>query len=148
MLLFSLIPVIVGISMVLQNAMNNQISKTADLSSVLIFNCIVSLLASVAVFYLALLRPSWLPEIFHPKSNVPTSSWWIIIPGMCGFMIILGMPIALDKLGALKVLCVVIATQLVTALMWDTWIAKMAVTPQRILGALVTLMGAVISLFA
>ncbi len=144
-----LLSVIVGLSIVLQNGLNHRISHTLSMGTILTANCIISLALSVGLLLITRLYPEWVPDTFRPTSSTLSqamSRWWILIPGVCGFLIILSMPVAIGKIGVLKVLAIVIAIQLGGGMLWDYAVEGITPSLQRIAGSIITLAGAWVAL--
>ncbi len=145
-MLYAFIAFAVGISIILQSGINQQVSRRMDLSSALFFNGLVCFAACAALFVFANLKPQYLPEMMRPATRLPTWHYGLVISGICGFIIVCGMPLAINKLGALRVTTLVIATQLTAALAWDRIVYDTPMSPKRILSAIVTMSGAILSL--
>ena len=148
MLIYLGIAVLVGLSIVFQSGINQQIAQKLDLSSALFFNGLLTWGACATLFALATIKPHWLPEIVRPQSLLPTWSPWMIPAGLMGFTIVFGMPLAINKIGAVRVITVVIAVQIFGALIWDYSVFKTPASLTKLIGALITLVGALLTVVA
>jgi|GEM_PF-3274278 len=145
-MLYALIPVLVGVAIVIQNGLNLKFGNRYDLASALFLNCIITVLMAFVLFIIGYLKPQWMPAFLRPHTLTPTLSWWMFIPGLCGFVIISSMPIAFEKMGALKSLALLIAVQLAAGIVWDFAISRIPISIFRILGTMITLLGALIAM--
>lgn len=139
---------LVGIAIVVQSALNREISLVSGLSAVLFVNCLLTVLFSTLLLVVVL----WKPQLFPDFVRIQSGNNWItikhVLAGLCGFCIIFGMPIAMNKLGALKTLALIIAVQLIVALLWDGIKEGIPISFQRIVGALITFLGALFTLMS
>lgn len=148
MAIYLSVAILVGISIVVQSGLNQQIAQRADLISALFYTCIMSFVAAAAVYGLAVVKPQWVPLVLRPQTRFPTWHFYMLFPGLMGFIIICGIPVAINKLGALRVITVVIAVQLLVAALWDATVLGSPVPLKRLAGALITLAGALFTVLS
>lgn len=123
-----------GLASVLQGGLNRQIATTWGFTAAAFFNTLV-LLTAITVLYIVSRRyPMLLPEVLRERQGFSNFSWWYIIPGLCGLYIILGMPLVISKIGAVKLFMGFVAAQLVGSLIWDACMEGMPVNAIRIIG--------------
>ena len=67
-----------------------------------------------------------------------------ILPGICGLLIVFGIPFGMSQMGAVKLLIGVVAVQLLVAAVWDRMIEGISVDPWRLLGIGLAIAGAAI----
>lgn len=60
--------------------------------------------------------------------------WWLI-PGLVGFVIVLGLPWAVARVGALSTFVALIGAQTLASALWDRWVSDIPFTGARIAGA-------------
>lgn len=142
---YALVSVVVGACIVLQNGWNRRLAEPFGLSTTLVWNSIAVLLLSLLLYAVAALRPGWLPELFRPQGTF-TGDWRLALPGVAGFLIVSGMPLAISRIGAVATVSIVIAVQILAAAIWDGWMENVPLTTGRLLGALLAAMGAVVAL--
>lgn len=145
-MLYAGLSALVGLCIVLQNGWNRRLAEPLGLATTLVWNSLAVLALSVALYAIAVARPGWVPEIFHPTASRFASDWRAPLPGIAGFLIVAGMPWAISRLGAVSVLSVVIAVQIGAAALWDLLVEGIALTPARVLGSLLALAGALLAL--
>lgn len=146
-MLFSLVlPLLAGALGVLQNAVNRKFADSLSLPFALVVNSLV-LLAASCVLYGAL--RAWpaesLPEIFRPRANWGGVSLAHLLPGLFGFTIITVLPWAIQRAGATRVFIGIVVAQIAVSLLWDVFAENLALSPTRIFGAALALVGAVVA---
>lgn len=138
-----ILPILAGVCVVLQGGWNRQLGPQLGLAGALFANSVV-FLAGAAVLLLAVrLAPERWPEFLRLPD--PTGSWlqWrAILPGICGLVIVLGIPWGISHLGALRVVLLVVAAQLLAGLVWDAAVEGIAVDPWRLAGIGLAVAGA------
>lgn len=135
-----LLALCMGAASTVQGATNGTLSGRIGLSSAVLVNAAI-------VFAVAL--SAWL---FTRRgfTSEPASPWWLYAGGAYGVFIIAGAAFAFPRLGAGPTMALMVAAQLGTALALDHFglgVAKLAVTPMRLLGALLLLVGALLVLW-
>lgn len=135
----------IGVSTILQGGLNRQIMNRWDLGLIVLLNGLVYAVISIVCMIVARTAPSLLPDIFHPREGITSFSWWYWIPAVCGFLIVAGMPVVIVKLGAFRMIVIVVAVQLVASLVWDLAVEKTPVTPLRLAGALLAFGGVLLA---
>lgn len=123
-----------GLASVLQGGLNRQIATTWGFTAAAFFNTLVLLTAITALYIVSRRYPMLLPEVLRERQGFSNFSWWYIIPGLCGLYIILGMPLVISKIGAVKLFVGFVAAQLVGSLIWDACMEGMPVNAIRIIG--------------
>ena len=143
MILAWLVPVIVGIAVVLQGGFNRQVSQQWGLASTVLVNGIVFLVVALLLWFVMKLRPGFLPrEFLPPADGGAVAIWRVILPGVFGVLIVIGLPWAITRLGALGAILILLVTQLVVSMIWDALVEGVSVQPLRVAGAALALVGA------
>ncbi|MBI4126293.1 MAG: DMT family transporter [Deltaproteobacteria bacterium] len=137
--------VAIGVSTILQGGLNRQMMNRWDLGLIVLFNGLVYAVISLLCMVLARISPSLLPDIFHPREGIASCSWWYWIPAACGFLIVAGMPVVIVKLGAFRMIVIVVAVQLVASLIWDMVVEKTPMTFLRVAGAVLAFGGVILA---
>jgi transporter family-2 protein len=123
MFLAFIAPLCIGFLGVLQNTWNKQISEKLGLLQAIIVNNIVLLAGGILLYFGAKLLPeSSLPDLMRVKANSEWQ-WRFLLPGLAGLFIIIVAPLAISRVGAVRVFVGIVAAQLVTSLLWD-WLAE------------------------
>ena len=147
MVFYYALPLTLGILIVVQGGMNRQIGSLWGLSTAVLLNAGV-LFAASAVFY-GMLRwsPETFPEFLRPKNPEQGSSWWYLLPGLCGFCLVLGLPWSIQSIGAAKSFILVITAQICAGLVWDAVVTGIYPGMLKIAGGLLTLLGSLLVIF-
>lgn len=135
-----LLPVMVGLAIVLQSGLNRVIAESRGLALALMINAIL-VAALTGAFLLWAQRSPSAPAFLRGTMGW---QWWYIIPAICGFVITLGIPFALSRMGAGAVFALIIATQLLGSLAWDVVVEHRALGLAKLAAAALTAVGALI----
>lgn len=140
--LAAVLPFVIGLITVLQSSLNKKISMSDGVASAVFLNTFLILFISLAFFYLQKYDFIPLPASMKSQSLFGFNKWWMIVPALCGFTIVLGFPLALSKLGAAEVFVFAVAGQCLGGLLWDTLIDGHPFQPLKVIGVIVTFLGA------
>lgn len=147
MSLFHVFPVFLGVLAVIQAAINRRIATHWGLASAVVTNNLVILTLGLIFFGVVRLAPQAFPELIRVKGGWESFSLWFLIPGICGFALVSGIPLAFHRIGALEVFVLVISSQILTSILWDRWVEGHPVTWSRAGGALLVVLGAALVAF-
>ena len=138
-----LLPLYLGFASVLQGGLNRTLAKNWGLAGAALLNSLVLGFIGLLVFFVARGTPTRLPEIFRdPGTAFSNFSWWYLLPGLLGFSLVAGIPMALSRLGALQTFVVLIASQILASMAWDAFAEGKPVTLARVAGAVLAFLGA------
>ncbi len=147
MIAYFLVSVFAGTLGVLQNTINRRIATDWGLPLTLVVNSVVLLVVSIAVlFALRIPAESSVPEFFRARTTMGGFSWYHLVPGIMGYLIICLVPFCVARMGATRVFIAIIAAQIIVSLFWDKWYEGISASPQRILGAVLAFLGAILTL--
>jgi transporter family-2 protein len=133
-----LIPIFLGVASILQGALNKNISNQIGLAQTAFIGNALVLLFSLAFLGLVYTQPQLFPQFFHIKP-IQSFKWWYLIPAFFGFCIVLGLPYAFYKIGAVQVTVFLISTQLIASALWDYKMDGIPLDTQKIIGMLLAL---------
>jgi len=71
--------------------------------------------------------------------------WWYLLPGICGFALVMGIPWAIPRIGATRVFLFVVVGQMIASLVWDLIVEKKTPDIQRLVGAALAIGGLLVS---
>lgn len=144
-----LIPIAVGVAGILQGGFNRNMSNDLGLAKGLLVGNVLVLAYSLLLFFGASKFPNLVPEIFHNKGSLSSSlRWWYIIPSICGFIIIAGIPMGIVKIGAVKVTVLIVVAQMITSIIWDITVEKLPINTMKTLGLLFSLIAVGCTLYS
>lgn len=135
-----LLPVAVGMSIVLQGGLNRNSTSHMSLAFVVFINAIVFLTFSAG--YWALTKFSVVSgNVSSSAGPFSNFQWWQILPGLFGFLIVFCTPLAIEHLGANSTFAVIICTQLLVSMIWDSLTQKTAPTMMSLIGVSIMMAG-------
>ncbi len=141
------IPICLGIAAVMQAGINRQIVPQWSLTGAVLMNSLVLVGMTLMVYGMMRFLPIKMPEMFELRMPTGPMAWWWVLPGILGYLIISGMPIAVMHLGAAPVFVALIAAQMISSLGWDYFVGGVSATPQRLLGCLLATIGAFVAVW-
>lgn len=143
MVIWIALAALMGVAVSLQGATNGTLAGRVGLAAAVLLNAAVVLAGALLFWWLAPARAAAAP------SQWP-SAWPLYLGGLYGLFIIGGAAFLFPRLGPGPTVAVMVAVQLLTALVLDHvgWpAATMPVTPVRLLGAVLLVVGAVLVLW-
>jgi transporter family-2 protein len=129
-----LLPLFIGCFGILQGAVNRQIATTIGVTQATLITNIGSALLCIFFYFITKSFSSLFPEFFHIKAPITTYKWWYIFPPIFGFVIVAGIPLAIAKLGAVKVTVGLIAAQMITSIVWDIMVEDISLNLMKSIG--------------
>jgi len=141
------LPIIVGSIVVIQGGMNRELAANWGLPGMMLLNSVMYLIASAGFFLIARFHLLPLSPVLRDKNSFESFSLWYLIPGAFGFIIVLGVPMAIARFDTLKIFICLVAAQMITSLLWDKFVDGIDFSFTRVLAASITVVGASINLF-
>lgn len=130
----------VGIAICLQGATNGALGARIGIVGAVAVNLAVALVGALLAW--------WLLPRAEPRAT--GNAWWMWLGGLYGLVILAGAAFAFPRLGAGPTTAIVVAMQLLTALMLDhfgCFGARVEITAVRAIGAVLLLVGALLVLW-
>jgi len=130
-----LVPIALGICSVLQAGLNKKAALKFDLSSAAFMNSAVLFVISALLFFAT-----------AKKSELVASGAveiWNFLPGLLGICLVAGIPWAISKWGTTPVFVGLMASQVISSLVWDLAIEKRLIGSAQISGALLSVVSVV-----
>lgn len=131
--------VLVGAAIVVQNGMQAQLMRSANLWLLLVVGNLLAALACLVIFLGQRERGGVVEEL----GKIPLL---VLIPGICGVVITAGMPWAIARIGVFSTVMIVIGCQILASLAWDWFGAGAVPNGGRLLGALLVVVGVILVL--
>ncbi|QSQ13219.1 DMT family transporter [Myxococcus landrumensis] len=147
MRLISLVPLLCGLAVVAQGGFNRRFASQWGLLSAVVVNMVVATVVTVAVYMVARAVPGFWPEAAPTESRFSGFTPWHLLPGLCGVVIVLGMPLSISRIGAVQSVLLLIAAQLATSLIWDAMVEGRPATLARVVGSALAFTGAAIAVW-
>lgn len=115
------------------------------LSTAVLINALVFVLAAGLLFYVSRQYEEIFTPGTAPKLEGFRFEWWYLLPGICGFALVMGIPWAIPRIGATRVFLFVVVGQMLASLVWDLLVEKKTPDFQRLVGAAMAIGGLIIS---
>jgi len=135
-----IIPLAVGAAGIIQGGLNKTMSQNMGLTMALFIGNALVLVYSIFLYFLATKSPESVSELFKLRASTIDFKWWYVIPSICGFIIITGIPFGISKIGAIKVTVLIVAGQMITSIFWDIFIEKIPINTMKSLGVLFSIL--------
>lgn len=136
-----LFSMLAGTFAVLQGGANKIISESWGFSSALLLNGIVFLVFNLILFAAVWLQPQWFPQAYLIQGQLNNFKLFWILPGLMGFLLVMGITVAMGAIGAVPTILLSIAAQIVCSISWDYFVESKPVTIMKVTGAAVTFLG-------
>lgn len=128
-----LVALVLGATTVLQAGLNRRIAIEWGLAPTVFLNALTVLVLGTLFYFLALY--GWLGASTAQGARLAAWRWWWLLPGICGFALVAGLPWVVARVGALHVYVGVVAAQMCASLLWDVWIEGIGFSWVRATGA-------------
>ncbi len=139
---YFLLPLALGVTVVVQATLNRTMSTAYGLSTVMAINAVVFFIFSVGFFLFAHYNPKLVPDFVQSRALIAPFLWTYIIPGFCGFLLVLGLPWAIEYAGASNSFLLLIASQIVFSFAYEVLQSGQMPSILKISGALLISAGA------
>lgn len=139
------LPFLVGALAVLQGNLNRLVAAKHGLAWAMALNTVVFTLACGVLIAAVRLVPSAFPAGFAWRPEGYRFAVWHLLPGLCGFALVAGIPFAIAHLGAVRVFVGVVVAQVVASVVWEAFIDGQRPTPTRLLGVGLALGGVLLA---
>jgi len=141
----SLLPLLLGILVVFQPAINRHIMDERGLGFAIVLNHSVLFVLAMVTLGAFFALGNRVPDLVRPRFTGGIN-WWYVIPGFISFTLTALVPLAISSVGAVATVVGMLAGQLFTSLIWDTLSEGRPPTMPRIAGMVLAMAGALLSL--
>jgi uncharacterized membrane protein YdcZ (DUF606 family) len=138
-------PLVVGALAVAQAGLNRQVAARHGLVVATCLNAAVFVACGAVLLGVARWRPAWLPRGFGLQAATAPPALWYVVPGLCGFALVMTMPWAVGKLGAQRAFITLVVGQVVASIAWDLAVEGLAPRPLRLVGVAIALAGVAVA---
>ncbi|MCB9072991.1 MAG: DMT family transporter [Bdellovibrionaceae bacterium] len=141
----ALLSIMAGIFAVTQAGMNKLIGDSWGFSSSLLLNGVVYFACNALLFAAAYSYPKWFSSEYTIQGSLGQFRLWWIAPGICGFLLVLGLAYSVLKIGAAHTFIITVTAQIVFGVVWDLAIEHRPIAMTRFAGAGLALVGALLA---
>ncbi len=143
--LYLILPLILGMTVVTQGALNRRVSADWGLTWTVFLNASLFFVVS----FILLMTTKYLPQILPEYLKVDQFStekvrWFYLVPGLCGFFLVLGVPWSLQINGPSKTFILLIVAQIILSLVLDKFVFEATVSFTKLVGAALVMTGALL----
>lgn len=137
------VPLVLGVAAVVQATLNKEIAAHTGLAAACTLNMMVAVACAFTFAVFCAMRGQtngflrWNPDLG------PFRYWWLV-PGIVGFAIVLGLPWAVQRIGALSTFVVLVGAQMLASALWDRCVGGIPLSTARVVGACCTVAGVVL----
>lgn len=142
------IPVVLGFAVVIQGLLNRWIGVQFGLATAVLINAAVFFVLSLCFYAMAHYTPNLVPEFLQVKSSSEPFKISFLIPGICGFLLVLGLPWALQNIGTAGTFLTLIATQIFVSFLMDLFYFEMPFSIVKAIGAGLIFVGGLLTILA
>lgn len=137
--------IVAGAFGVWQAGMNKVIADSLGFTFSLFFNGCFFLIFNMMFFAYVWAKPKALPPEFTIQWALTDFRWWWIVPGFMGFTLVMCLAVAVGRIGAVQTIVISIAAQVFASVAWDAYFGDHQINKIRLVGAGITLIGAVLA---
>jgi transporter family-2 protein len=137
----SLLPLVLGILVVFQPALNRQIMDRHGLGYAIVTNHTTLFVLAMISLGITLALGDRIPDILRLRTG-ERLQWWYLIPGVIAFTLTALVPFAITSVGAVATVVGMLAGQLLTSLVWDAVAEGRPPTWSRVIGMSLAMAGA------
>jgi transporter family-2 protein len=131
-----------------QAGLNKVVADSLGFTASLLFNGVFFLVFNLIFFVYVYAKPQSVPAEFVLRMGFSDFRWWWIVPGFMGFALVMGLAVSVARIGAVQTIVISIAAQVFASILWDVYMSEVELSRWRLIGAGITLIGAVLSTLA
>ena len=140
-----LLSIMAGAFGVWQAGLNKVVADSLGFTASLLFNGVFFLVFNLVFFLFVYVKPKALPSEFTIQWAFQDFKWWWLLPGFMGFALVMGLAVSVGRIGAVQTIVISIASQVFASIAWDLYVGDFQMNKWRVIGAAVTLAGAILS---
>lgn len=138
---------VIGFLSMYQGGMNRLMTNDWGLPGTLLMNAFIFLLPAL-IFYWGV-KWSWFPQtgVFQNLAPFQNIKLWHFLPGLFGFAFVLGVPIAISRIGAVLTFVTLVVVQIAAGASWDLLVENKSIGLQKWLGLSIALAGILLATY-
>lgn len=134
-----------GTFAVIQSGMNKLVADHWGFSSSLLLNGVGFLFFNTILFVFVWGQPKWFAQEYLIQGQLNDFKLWWLLPGLLGFLLVMGLAVSVSRIGALQTMVISIAAQIAAGILWDLAIENRPITVMRLTGAAITFLGVLVA---
>lgn len=135
------LPPLLGVTVLCQAILNRQFSESLGLATAVMINATVFFIASALLWISTRMMPELFPEFLKPGAAPLDATLTLVVPGLCGFLLVLGAPWALQKVGPSKTFVLLVGSQIIASVLADRFVFGLELDWTKWLGSAIVLLG-------
>lgn len=146
---YIILPMLIGLAGVAQGILNRQVSASWGLTWAVGLNAVLFIVYSAVLLVVMQFAPQVLPEYLRVSTfSMEKFKWWFVLPGLCGFLLVLGIPWSIQMMGPSKTFILFIVAQIVFSLLAEKFFFDSSVPILKIAGAFLAIAGAALVIWS
>jgi bacterial/archaeal transporter family-2 protein len=146
---YIILPFLIGLAGVAQGILNRQVSASWGLTWAVVLNAVLFIVYSLVLLGFLQYAPQVLPEYLRVSTfSTEKFKWWFVLPGLCGFLLVLGIPWSIQIMGPSKTFILFIVAQIVFSLLAEKFFFGSDIPVLKIAGALLAMCGAALVMWS
>lgn len=137
--------ILAGAFGVWQAGLNKLVADSLGFTAALFFNGLFFLFFNGLFFVWVYMKPQTFPVEFTINWSFIAFKWWWLLPGFMGFALVMALAVSVGRIGATQTFVISIAAQIFASIAWDAYSGEFQLSKWRMLGAAITLVGAVVA---
>lgn len=140
---YILLPLYLGLVGVAQGILNRQVAADWGMSWTVFLNATFFLLVSILLVAGVRYAPEYFPDYLRPQNlSLDKFKWWFLVPGFCGFCLVLGIPWSIQLMGPSKTFIFIIVGQIIVGLLFEKFLFDLPLSFTKLAGAILVVAGA------
>lgn len=135
--IFILIPIVLGLTTILQTHIVKKMSETYSLFQAAFINNLTGLVLIGLIYYFSSDKKEFAASQFQPL---------FLLAGLFGVFFVLGAPFAVSKIGPARFFIILVAAQILSSLVWQYFSDPVDISTKKIVAAVLVFVGAYLSI--
>jgi transporter family-2 protein len=139
-----LLPLALGVTVVFQATLNRSMASHYGLASAVTLNAAVFFALSLGIFVFAKYNPDLVPDFLQIRRPENQFSWTYLLPGVCGFILVMGLPWSIELIGPSASFLLLISSQILVSLILEATQSPGPLSFPKLVGGFLVLAGSIL----